>query len=429
MKIKTLDTSNSSFLNDLSEYLSLRVKNSAYIEKSVDQILNNVRKNGDKALIQFSRKYDDTSYKKISDSLVSKKEIKEAYSVVPKKTLTNIKKAITNIKKFSRQQSLKTWSMIVKGSIIGEKITPIETAGIYVPGGKASYPSTVLMNAIPAKTAGVRNIIMVSPPIENKINPLVLVAADLCKVNSIYKFGGAHAVAALAYGTKTISPVDKIVGPGNIYVATAKKKVFGTVGIDSFAGPSEILIIADKESDPECIAIDMFAQAEHDELAQSILLTTSKKLICDVNKKIDAMINSQKRKIIIRKSLTSRGLFLRAKNVSEVIAIANRIAPEHLEVIGKNAATLAKKITNAGAVFIGENSPEVFGDYCAGPNHVLPTNGTAKYASPLGVYDFLKRTSVMKISKKHAKELSNIASSLADCEGLYAHSESAKYRK
>ena len=416
-------------MNDLSDYLNLKEKNSPQIEKTVDLILNDVRKKGDQALIRFSRKFDQTSYKKIRDAIVSKKEIVEAYSLTPKKTLTNIKKAIVNIKKFSRKQSIKTWSMQVKGSMIGEKVTPIETAGIYVPGGKASYPSTVLMNAIPARIAGVKNIMMVSPPINGKINPLVLVAADLCSVDMVYKIGGAHAVAALAYGTKTISPVDKIVGPGNIYVATAKKKVFGTVGIDSFAGPSEILIIADKDANPECIAIDMFAQAEHDEQAQSILLTNSKKLISEVNKKIDTMINTQKRKKIIEKSLVSRGLFIKTKSMSEVVEIADRIAPEHLEIISKNANSLARKITNAGAIFIGENSPEVFGDYCAGPNHVLPTSGTARYASPLGVYDFLKRTSMMKISKKHAKELSNIASSLADCEGLYAHSQSAKFRK
>ena len=429
MKIKILDSSRTGFMKNLSDYLSFRVKNSISIDKSVDKILSNIRKYGDRALINYSKVYDQASYKKIDDSLVSKEEINEAYSLVPKKTLANIKKAITNIKKFSQKQSIKTWSMTVKGSMIGEKVSAIETAGVYVPGGKASYPSTVLMNAIPAKIAGVKNIIMVSPPINKKINPLVLVAADLCKVDKIYKFGGAHAIAALAYGTKTIAPVDKIVGPGNIYVATAKKKVFGTVGIDSFAGPSEILIIANKDANPECIAIDMFAQAEHDELAQSILLTTSKKLITEVNKKIDSLINTQKRKKIIQKSLESRGLFLKAKSISEVIKIANRIAPEHLEIIGKNANDIAREITNAGAIFIGENSPEVFGDYCAGPNHVLPTNGTAKYASPLGVYDFLKRTSVMKISKKHAKELSEIASSLADSEGLYAHSESAKFRK
>ncbi len=429
MKIKILETSNRKFLNDLSNYLSLRIKNSAQIEKSVEKIINDIRKNKDKALIKYSRIFDKSSYKKVNDSLVSSKEIREAYSLVSKKTLANIKKAISNIKKFSRQQGFKSWSINIKGSKIGEKITPIERAGLYVPGGKASYPSTVLMNAIPAKIAAVKEIIMTSPPHNKKINPLVLVAADLCEVDKIYKLGGAHAIAALAHGTETISPVSKIVGPGNIFVATAKKKVFGTVGIDSFAGPSEILIIGDKFSNPECIAIDMFAQAEHDELAQSILLTTSKELINAVNSKIDGMIQSQERRKIIQKSLLSRGLFIKAKNISEIIQITNKIAPEHLEIVGYDTNTLAKEITNAGAIFIGENSPEVFGDYCAGPNHVLPTSGTAKYASPLGVYDFLKRSSVMKISKKHAKELSEIASSLADSEGLYAHSESAKFRK
>jgi histidinol dehydrogenase len=285
------------------------------------------------------------------------------------------------------------------------------------------------MNAIPAKTAGVKDITMVCPPIDGKLDPIVLVAADLCGIDKIYKIGGAHAIGALAYGTETIEQVHKIVGPGNIYVATAKRKVFGTVGIDSFAGPSEILIIADKDVDPECIAIDMFAQAEHDEMAQSILLTTSAKLILDVNKKINIMIKSQKRKDIIKKSLSSRGLFIKVKKQSDIVDIANCIAPEHLEILGYKKLNLPKKINNAGAIFIGMSSPEVFGDYCAGPNHVLPTSGTSKYASPLGVYDFLKRSSMMQISKTHAKELSKIAIAIADSEGLYSHSESAKYRK
>jgi histidinol dehydrogenase len=359
---------------------------------------------------------------------VSKKEIEDAYKLVPSALLKNIKKAISNIKKFSKRQILDSWTIKQNGSTLGEKVTPIKKVGIYVPGGKASYPSTVVMNSIPAKTAGVDEITMVCPPTDGTLNPLVLVAANLCGVNKIYKFGGAHAIAALAYGTESIEPVDKIVGPGNIYVATAKKMVFGKVGIDSFAGPSEILIIADSYADPECIAIDMFAQAEHDEMAQSILLTTSSKLINAVNKKIDAMIKNQKRKKIINKSLVTRGLFIKVKNKSEIISIADTIAPEHLEILGYENFKLEKEIHNAGAIFIGESSPEVFGDYCAGPNHVLPTSGTARYASPLGVYDFLKRTSIMKISKTHAKELSQIASSIAECEGLYSHSESAKFR-
>jgi histidinol dehydrogenase len=428
MKIKTLNSTSKDFYIHLSKYLNLKVKNSEAIEYSVAHILDDLHKKKDKALIKFAKKYDNTNYTKVSDSIVSKKEIENSYKLVPYALLKNIKKAISNIKTFSKKQILHSWSIKKNGSTLGEKVTPIKKVGIYVPGGKASYPSTVVMNSVPAKTAGVEEIIMVCPPTDGKLNPLVLVAADLCGVNKIYKFGGAHAIAALAYGTESIEPVDKIVGPGNIYVATAKKMVFGKVGIDSFAGPSEILIIADSYSDPECIAIDMFAQAEHDEMAQSILLTTSSKLIIAVNKKINALIKKQKRKKIINKSLVTRGLFIKVKNKSEIISVADRIAPEHLEILGYENFKLEKEIHNAGAIFIGENSPEVFGDYCAGPNHVLPTSGTARYASPLGVYDFLKRTSIMKISKTHAKELSQIASSIAECEGLYSHSESAKYR-
>ena len=428
MKIKSLNSTSKDFYINLSKYLSLKVKNSEVIEYSVAQIINDLNKKKDRALINFAKKYDNVNYTKISDSIVSKKEIEDAYKLVPSALLRNIKKAISNIKKFSKRQILDSWTIKQNGSTLGEKVTPIKKVGIYVPGGKASYPSTVVMNSIPAKTAGVDEITMVCPPTDGKLNPLVLVAANLCGVNKIYKFGGAHAIAALAYGTESIEPVDKIVGPGNIYVATAKKMVFGKVGIDSFAGPSEILIIADSYADPECIAIDMFAQAEHDEMAQSILLTTSSKLINAVNKKIDAMIKNQKRKKIINKSLVTRGLFIKVKNKSEIISIADTIAPEHLEILGYENFKLEKEIHNAGAIFIGESSPEVFGDYCAGPNHVLPTSGTARYASPLGVYDFLKRTSIMKISKTHAKELSQIASSIAECEGLYSHSESAKFR-
>ena len=428
MKIKSLNSTSKDFYINLSKYLSLKVKNSEAIEYSVAQIINDLNKKKDRALINFAKKYDNVNYTKISDSIVSKKEIEDAYKLVPSALLRNIKKAISNIKKFSKRQILDSWTIKQNGSTLGEKVTPIKKVGIYVPGGKASYPSTVVMNSVPAKTAGVDEITMVCPPTDGKLNPLVLVAANLCGVNKIYKFGGAHAIAALAYGTESIEPVDKIVGPGNIYVATAKKMVFGKVGIDSFAGPSEILIIADSHADPECIAIDMFAQAEHDEMAQSILLTTSSKLINAVNKKIDAMIKNQKRKKIINKSLVTRGLFIKVKNKSEIISIADTIAPEHLEILGYENFKLEKEIHNAGAIFIGESSPEVFGDYCAGPNHVLPTSGTARYASPLGVYDFLKRTSIMKISKTHAKELSQIASSIAECEGLYSHSESAKFR-
>ena len=429
MKIKILNTSQTNFTKKLNDHLSFKQGNYESVEKTVDKILKKIQGSGDSGLRLLIKKYDNTFYKTISNSIVTKKEISDAYSQTPKKIVSNLKKAMRNIKNFSKQQKLKSWSIKVKGSKLGEKVTPINSVGIYVPGGKASYPSTVLMNAIPAQVAGVRDITMVCPPVLGKLNPLVLIAADLCGVSKIYKFGGAHAIGALAFGTETIKPVDKIVGPGNIYVATAKKKVYGTVGIDSFAGPSEVLIIADQNACPELVAIDMFAQAEHDELAQAIVMTSSKKLIASVSLKINSLIKKQSRREIIEKSLSTRGLFIKTNNIREIISIANEIAPEHLEIFGYEGMTLETKIDNAGAIFIGKNSPEVFGDYCAGPNHVLPTSGSAKYASPLGVYDFLKRTSLMKISPAHSRELSSTASLLADCEGLTAHSQSAKLRK
>jgi histidinol dehydrogenase len=429
MKIKTLNTSQANFDKKLRDHLSFEQGNYESVEKTVNKILKKIRESGDSGLRLLVEKYDKTFYKKISDAIVTKEEISDAYSLTPNKIISSLRKAMRNIKTFSKQQKLESWSIKVKGSKLGEKVTPINSVGIYVPGGKASYPSTVLMNAIPAQVAGVKNITMVCPPVAGKLNPLVLIAADLCGVNKIYKFGGAHAIGALAFGTETIKSVDKIVGPGNIYVATAKKKVYGSVGIDSFAGPSEVLIIADQNASPELVAIDMFAQAEHDELAQAILLTSSKRLINSVSQKIKSLISNQSRKDIIEKSLSTRGLFIKVKNIKEIISIANQIAPEHLEIFGYEDIKLETKIDNAGAIFIGQNSPEVFGDYCAGPNHVLPTSGSARYASPLGVYDFLKRTSLMKISALHSSELSSIAALLADCEGLTSHSQSAKLRK
>ena len=429
MKIKKIKINQANFTTKLDNHLSVKQKNSEKVEKTVERILNDIKNNGDDGLRLLIKKYDKTSYNRVSDSIVTPSEISDAYTRVSKKILSSLKKAIQNVKKFSKHQKLQSWSISTKGSRLGEKVTPIERVGIYVPGGKASYPSTVLMNTIPAKVAGVQDITMVCPPTDGNLNPLVLIAADLCGVDKIYKFGGAHAIGALAYGTKTVRSVDKIVGPGNIYVATAKKKVFGDVGIDSFAGPSEVLIIADKNANPKYVATDMFAQAEHDELAQAILMTTSEKLINSVAETINSLIDNQPRKDIIKKSLSLRGLFIKVNSKSDIINVANHIAPEHLEIFGYEDHKFEKKINNAGAIFIGENSPEVFGDYCAGPNHVLPTSGSAKYASPLGVYDFLKRTSLMKISYSHSKELSTTASLLADCEGLFAHSQSAKLRK
>ena len=311
-----------------------------------------------------------------------------------------------------------SWTSKKDGSILGEKVTPIETVGIYVPAGKASYPSTVLMNAIPAKIAGVKNIVMACPISNIEDHALAIVAADLCGVQIILRMGGAHAIAALAYGTKSISKVDKIVGPGNIYVTLAKKAVFGDVGIDNIAGPSEVVIIADSSNNPDWIAMDLFSQAEHDELAQPILISSSMKLINDVHNSVEKLLPSMLRKNIIIKSFNTRGMYIKTKNIKEIGIIVNNIAPEHLEIMSKNNKDLLKLITNAGAIFLGEYTPEVFGDYCAGPNHVLPTSGSARFSSPLGVYDFQKRSSLISISKKTAIELSKISVSMALSEGL-----------
>ena len=360
---------------------------------------------------------------------ITKKEITDAKKRISKKDLISLKKSIKRILSFSKKQLTSSWSERKNNTYLGERITPIESVGIYVPGGKASYPSTVMMNTIPAKVAGVKKIIMACPMNDVKNHSLAIVAADLCGVDVIYRMGGAHAIAALAYGTRYVPKVDKIVGPGNIYVSLAKKMLFGEVGIDNIAGPSEVVIIADKSANPDWIAMDLFSQAEHDELAQAILITPSTALIKLVKESMEKLITTLPRKKIILRSLKNRGMFIKTKNINEACNIGNEIAPEHLEIICRNNDKVFKKIKHAGAIFLGEYSPEVFGDYCAGPNHVLPTSGSAKFSSPLSVSDFQKRSSVMKISKQTAKELSAIASSLAEAEGLQAHAMSARFRK
>ena len=312
--------------------------------------------------------------------------------------------------------------------MLGEKISPIDSVGVYVPAGKASYASTVLMNVLPAKVAGVKNIIMACPINSIEDHALAIVAADLCKVDKIYRMGGAHAIAALAYGTKNIPAVDKIVGPGNIYVTLAKKSVYGDVGIDNIAGPSEVVIVADRTNNPDWIAMDLFSQAEHDELAQPILISSNSQVLKNVQDSINKLLPSMLRKEIISKSINNRGIFIKTKNNREICKIVNDIAPEHLELMSKDYKILLKAINNAGAIFLGEYSPEVFGDYCAGPNHVLPTSGSARFSSPLGVEDFQKRSSLIDVSKKTALELSKISISMALSEGLQAHALSAKLR-
>ena len=430
MKINPLrvDTSDKDFEKKIFKRVKINNNINKKVQDTVNSIISNIQKNGDKSLISFIRKFDNYNIKNIKKIIISSNEIKEAYKYIDKLQLTNLKKSIKRIRDFSKKQKSVSWTSKKDGSLLGEKVTPIETVGIYVPAGKASYPSTVLMNAIPAKIAGVKNIIMACPISNIEDHALAIVAADLCGVDTILRMGGAHAIAALAYGTKSISRVDKIVGPGNIYVTLAKKAVFGDVGIDNIAGPSEVVIIADSSNNPDWIAMDLFSQAEHDELAQPILISSSMKLITDVHNSVEKLLPSMLRKNIILKSFNNRGMYIKTKSIKEIGVIVNNIAPEHLEIMSKNNKELLKLITNAGAIFLGEYTPEVFGDYCAGPNHVLPTSGSARFSSPLGVYDFQKRSSLISISKKTAIELSKISVSMALSEGLQGHALSAKYR-
>ena len=430
MKINPLriDTSDKDFEKKILKRIRINSNINKKVQNEVDSIILSIRNNGDKSLTGFIRKFDNYNIKNIKNIIITPNEIKKAYECIDKLQLTNLKKSIKRIRDFAKKQKTVSWTSKKDGSILGEKITPIETVGIYVPAGKASYPSTVLMNAIPAKIAGVKNIIMACPISNIEDHALAIVAADLCGVHIILRMGGAHAIAALAYGTKSISKVDKIVGPGNIYVTLAKKAVFGDVGIDNIAGPSEVVIIADSSNNPDWIAMDLFSQAEHDELAQPILISSSMKLINDVHNSVEKLLPSMLRKNIIIKSFNTRGMYIKTKSIKEIAIIVNNIAPEHLEIMSKNNKDLLKLINNAGAIFLGEYTPEVFGDYCAGPNHVLPTSGSARFSSPLGVYDFQKRSSLISISKKTAIELSKISVSMALSEGLQGHALSAKYR-
>ncbi|MEK7689335.1 MAG: histidinol dehydrogenase [Deltaproteobacteria bacterium] len=397
-------------------------------EEAVKAILRDVRQSGDKSLLKYTELFDGIRLKNKGLS-VAKKEIKKALQKISKNDLKLIKLAAKRIEAFHKRQSAKSWAFSEKdGTILGQMITPIERVGIYVPGGKAVYPSTVLMNAIPAKIAGVKEIIMVTPPSKNGINPYVLAAAEIAGVDKIYSIGGAQAIAALAYGTKTIPKVDKIVGPGNIYVAAAKRLVFGTVDIDMIAGPSEILIINDGSGEPAWIAADLLSQAEHDELASSILLTTSEKMARAVSKEVSIQIKGLKRKAIAQSSIDRYGAIILTKNLAEAADISNKIAPEHLELFVKKPFELLKKIKNAGAIFLGQYTPESLGDYMAGPNHTLPTGGAARFSSPLGVEDFIKRSSIIAFSRKGFERLGGKVVRFTGIEGLDAHGQSVSIR-
>jgi len=427
--ITKLSSQQRDFNTRLSSLLSWESVSNKDVEKTVEEIINTVRSKGDKALIDYSIKFDGVKAKSMADLMISQEELEKSFNDLSDKQKNAITIAAERVKAYHLKQNQQTWSYTEEdGTMLGQKITPLDRVGLYVPGGKASYPSSVLMNAIPAKVAGVEELIMVVPTQNGKTNQLVLAAAYISGVDIVITVGGAQAIAALAYGTESIPKVDKIVGPGNIYVATAKRAVFGQVGIDMIAGPSEILIICDGNTDPDWIAMDLFSQAEHDEDAQSILLCPDLAFIDKVEKSIEKLLPSMDRKDIIKTALKNRGALIHTKDMDEAIAISNRIAPEHLELSVENPEILLDSIKHAGAIFMGKYTCEALGDYCAGPNHVLPTSGTARFSSPLGVYDFQKKSSLIMASRESANTLGKIAATLADGEGLQAHAQSAKYR-
>ena len=425
--IKLDESSKKNILNDL---LKRSPNNYDNFADSVNAILANVKENGDKALFQYTKDFDKADIN-ASNIKVTEEEIKEAYDRLENPELVQvIRKSLKNIKEYHEKQKQYSWfDSKPDGSILGQKVTPLSRVGVYVPGGKAAYPSSVLMNVIPAKVAGVEQIVMVTPPgKDGKVNPNTLVAANEAGVDVIYKVGGAQAIAALAYGTESIAKVDKIVGPGNIYVALAKKAVFGYVSIDSVAGPSEILVLADETANPRYVAADLLSQAEHDELASAILVTTSEELANKVSEYVDMFVSKLKRKEILQKSLDNYGYILVTDTMQAAIDTANDIASEHLEIVTKNPFDTMTRIKNAGAIILGENSSEPLGDYFAGPNHVLPTNGTAKFFSPLSVDDFIKKSSIISYSREALEPLSEDIQKFAKAEGLTAHANSIRVR-
>ena len=427
--INKLSSQHEDFDSQLSSLISWESVSNNEVNKIVDEIIAEIQNKGDKALLNFTVELDLVKVNSISDLIISKEKLKKSFDDLDDIQKNALTISADRIKSYHQKQFQKTWTYKDEdGTVLGQKITPLDRVGLYVPGGKAAYPSSVLMNAIPAKVAGVQELIMVVPTPNGVTNELVLAAAYLAEVDMVITVGGAQAIAALAYGTESIPKVDKIVGPGNIYVATAKRQVFGQVGIDMIAGPSEILIICDGSTNPDWIAMDLFSQAEHDEEAQSILLCPDKDFINRVEESIKNLLPTMEREDIIRIALKNRGALIHTKDINDAIYISNRIAPEHLELSVKNPESLLDDIKHAGAIFMGKFSSEALGDYCAGPNHVLPTSGTARFSSPLGVYDFQKRSSIIMASSEGANSLGRVAATLANGEGLQAHAKSAMYR-
>lgn len=429
LTIREFSSSSDDFRSELDSLLAWDSVSDARVQKTVADIVEQVRLKGDDAVIEFTNRFDRRHVASSSELEISREELALAKGRVSPELVASLEAAAKRVYDYHERQKQPSWQYQEEsGTVLGQKVTPLDRVGVYVPGGKAAYPSSVLMNVMPAKVAGVGEIIMVVPTPDGFVNDIVLAAAYIAGVDRVFTIGGAQAVAALAYGTETVPKVDKIVGPGNIYVATAKKMVFGVVGIDMIAGPSEILVVCDGKTDPDWIAMDLFSQAEHDEDAQSILISPDLVFIQNVKTAMERLIDAQSRKDIIKASLEGRGAFIHVKDMDEAMDIANIVAAEHLELSIDEPEKWVEKIRHAGAIFMGRHTPEALGDYCAGPNHVLPTSGTARFSSPLGVYDFQKRSSLIYCSPEGASELAKIASPLARGESLEAHAMSAEYR-
>ena len=430
LEIRQLSTSESSFEDELNDILSRGSEFDPGVDHTVRTIIDSVRSRGDEALLEYTREYDRNHAKSVSELEIHSQELNNAANRIQPEVFEAIQFAANRVRRFHERQFEKSWSYEEDdGSQYGQQLTPIEKVGIYVPGGRAAYPSSVLMTAVPAKIAGVSQIVMAVPTPEGKISDSVLAAAHVAGVDRVFAIGGAQAIAALAFGTETVPRVDKIVGPGNAWVSAAKRQVFGHVGIDLIAGPSEVVVVCDDSANANWAAMDLFAQAEHDQDAQSILICTSYEKIEEVRKAMQKELPGMERKDVIAAALAKQGALIHVRSQDELIELVNRLAPEHLELMVENPSVLVGKIRNAGAIFVGCHSAEVLGDYCAGPNHVLPTSGAARFSSPLGVYDFQKRTSLISCSAEGSSRLARTASILAREERLTAHARSAEYRE
>lgn len=429
LKIRRLSARTEGFREALDTLLAWETVSSESVNDIVKEVVNNVRTNGDTALLEYTATFDRLSLSSGAELEISQARLQAALERIPAAQREALEISAHRVRDYHERQVQSSWSYEeADGTMLGQQVTPLDIVGLYVPGGKAAYPSSVIMNAIPAKVAGVETLIMVVPTPDGEVNDMVLAAAAICGVDRVFTLGGAQAIAALAYGTETVPAVDKIVGPGNIYVATAKRMVFGTVGIDMIAGPSEILVYCDGQTNPDWIAVDLFSQAEHDEDAQSILVTPDAAFADKVLESMNKLLPTMPRQEIIRKSLEDRGAIIVVEDESQAVEMINIIAPEHLELSIEDPKALLPKIRHAGAIFMGRYTAEAIGDYCAGPNHVLPTSRTARFSSPLGVYDFQKRSSLIMCSSDGASTLGHIAGVLADGEGLQAHAASARYR-